>query len=598
MTSKANWFWISTAAALFAFIFFYQRHAHKPPPGPTRLLANFKTAAVTSIQVRPEGQLEIRAERTNGTWALTQPLVYPAEALNVESLLIILERLTPTTYITRRELATRPKAEEEYGFGAPLATIIVWRGDYRSILFIGAKTAPGDQVFMQVVGDEGVFVVDADILKFVPRKADDWRDRTLLDLKPLAFDRVAVTNGPKNFELQRDLKSGLWRVVTPDFPARADYETVEELLQALQPVRIQQFVSDDPKADLESFGLQPPSLSLALAMGTNNVAVLQFGKIATNSATQCYARRLGNNALVTVSKDLAEPWRVKTANDFRDKHLLTLTEAQPITAIDVRADDNFTLACTTSNAWRVLPQNFSADAGLVKNLLVTLSGMKVSQFVKDVVPTVDLPTYGLGKPARQYTLKSTPPDSASDPTNNILAELQFGTNQEHRIFARRTDESSIYEIQPGDFQQLGSASCQFRERKIWDVSETNVASVTIRQDGKERELIRKAEYEWSLGSHSVGMVEPLSVEETVRGLCHLSATAWVARGEAKRAAFGFTNAHSITIGLKDGEKLTMEFGRESPSSFPYGGVNLDGDFWVFEYPLLLCRDALSYLKVQ
>src|ERR1051326_7040085 len=146
MTSKANWFWISTAAALFAFIFFYQRHAHKPPPGPTSLLANFKPAAVTSIQVRPEGQLEIRAERTNGTWALTQPLVYPAEALNVESLLIILERLTPTTYITRRELATRPKAEEEYGFGAPLATIIVWRGDYRSILFIGAKTAPGDQV--------------------------------------------------------------------------------------------------------------------------------------------------------------------------------------------------------------------------------------------------------------------------------------------------------------------------------------------------------------------------------------------------------------------------------------------------------------------
>src|SRR5882762_5326734 len=74
MTSRANWFWISTAAALFAFIFFYERHAHKPPAGPVRLLANFKSAAVTSVQVRPEGQLEIRAERTNGTWMLTQPL--------------------------------------------------------------------------------------------------------------------------------------------------------------------------------------------------------------------------------------------------------------------------------------------------------------------------------------------------------------------------------------------------------------------------------------------------------------------------------------------------------------------------------------------
>jgi len=167
MTSRANWFWISMAAALFAFIFFYQRHAHKPPAGPVRLLADFKTADVTSVQVRPEGQLEIRAERTNGTWVLTQPLAYPAEPAIVESLLVALEHLIPSTYITRRELAARPKAEEEYGFTSPQATINLWCGNYRSILFIGAKTAPGDQVFVQVVGDEGVHIVDADLLKFV-----------------------------------------------------------------------------------------------------------------------------------------------------------------------------------------------------------------------------------------------------------------------------------------------------------------------------------------------------------------------------------------------------------------------------------------------
>jgi hypothetical protein len=597
MTSRATWFWISTAAALFAFIFFYQRHAHKLPAGPVRLLANFKSADVTSVQVRPEGQLEIRAERTNGTWIITQPLPYPAEPANVEKLLIILERLTPSTYITRHELASRPRAEEEYGFGSPQATIIVWRGDYRSILFIGAKTAPGDQVFVQVVGDEGAYVVDAEMLKFIPRKADDWRNRTLFDAKLLAFDRVVVANGTKAFELQQDNDSGLWRVVTPDFPARADNATVEELLQNLQPLRIDQFISDDPKVDLESFGLQPPALALSFAHGSNTLTTLQFGKTATNSPAQSYARRLGNNAIVTVAKDLAEIWRASTANSFRDTHLVALTDARPVAAIDIRAEDKFSLIRLTNDTWRVQPQNFPADVDLVKNLLVTLTGMKVSQFVKDVVPTVDLPTYGLATPARDYALKSSAPGSTTNFTNGLLAELQFGTNQEQKIFARRTDESSIYEIQSGDFQKLGSASCQFRERKIWDVSETNVASVTIRQDGKERELIRKAQYEWSLGPHSVGMVEPLSVEETVRGLCHLSATAWVARGETNRATFGFTNAHSIAIELKNGDKLTMEFGRESPSSFPYGGVTLDGDFWVFECPLLLCRDALSYLKI-
>jgi len=597
MTSRATWFWISTAAALFAFIFFFQRHTHKPPAGPVRLLANFKTADVTSVQVRPEGQLEIRAERTNGIWTLTQPLSYLAEPALVESLLVILERLTPTTYITRSELASRPKAEEEYGFSSPQATIIVWRRDYRSILFIGAKTAPGDQVFVQVVGDEGVYVVDADLLKFIPRKADDWRNRTLFDARTLIFDRVVVANGGKTFELQQDRNSSLWRVVTPDFPARADNATVEELLKAFQPLRIAQFISDDPKADLDSFGLQQPALALAFAQGTNTAATLQFGKAATNNAGQYYARRLGNNAIVAVPKDLPEVWRASTANSFRDTHLVALTEARPVTAIDVRAEDSFSLV-RTNDTWRVLPQNFAADIGMVRDLLVNLTGMKVAQFVKDVVPTVDLPTYGLAKPARQYALKSTTSDVQADSTNALLAELHFGTNQEQKVFARRTDESSIYEIQPGDFQRLGSASYQFRDRRIWDVSETNVASVTIRNNGKERKMLRKAQFEWALAPGSQGIIEPLSTEETVRGLCHLAASAWVARGETNRASFGCTNARSITIELKNGDKLIMEFGRESPSSFPYGGVMLDGEFWVFEYPLLLCRDALSYLKVQ
>jgi hypothetical protein len=433
------------------------------------------------------------------------------------------------------------------------------------------------------------------MLKFIPRKADDWRNRTLLDAKLLPFDRIVVANAAKAFELEQNRDGGLWRVVTPDFPARADNATVDELLKSLQPLQIAQFISDDPKADLESFGLQPPGLTLSFAQVSNTLATLQFGKTATNSPSQTYARRVGNNAIVTVSKDLAEVWRASTPNSFRDTHLVTLTDAHPPCFIEIRADDQFTLARLTNDTWRVQPQDFPADAGLVKDLLASFTSMKVSQFVKDVVPAVDLPAYGLATPARDYAIKS---ESGSDLTNKLLVELQFGTNQEQKVFARRTDESSVYEIFPGDFQKLGSVSFQFRERRIWDINETNVDKVTIRDGGKERKMLRKAQYEWTLAPGSQGIIEPLSTEETVRGLCHLSATAWVGRGQNNRAAFGFTNNHSITIELKNGEKLAMEFGRESPSSFPYGGVILDGEFWVFEYPLLLCRDALSYLKVQ
>src|SRR5256885_12737195 len=159
MNPRALWVWALLAGGLFAFIFFHQRHAHHGPCGPANILPNLKVASVATVQVRPEGQLEIRAVRTNGSWRLTEPLAYPAQASSIENLLFFLDRMTPATYITRRELRNRPDAEEEYGFGSPQSTVIVKQGEYRVQLFVCARTAPGNEVFLQVVGDEGVYIV-------------------------------------------------------------------------------------------------------------------------------------------------------------------------------------------------------------------------------------------------------------------------------------------------------------------------------------------------------------------------------------------------------------------------------------------------------
>jgi hypothetical protein len=84
----------------------------------------------------------------------------------------------------------------------------------------------------------------------------------------------------------------------------------------------------------------------------------------------------------------------------------------------------------------------------------------------------------------------------------------------------------------------------------------------------------------------------------VRGLCHLSATVWVGHGEPGRSNFGFTSeGHQITLELKSGQKFAVEFGKVSPTTFPYAGVVQDGEFWVFEFPLALCRDVLAYLSI-
>ena len=83
-------------------------------------------------------------------------------------------------------------------------------------------------------------------------------------------------------------------------------------------------------------------------------------------------------------------------------------------------------------------------------------------------------------------------------------------------------------------------------------------------------------------------------------LGELRAAVWVARGDENRARLGFTDSgHKITVELKNGEKpqvLDLEFGGLAPSLFHYALATLDGQPWIFEFPVPLFYDVLRYLS--
>lgn len=593
MNPRNTWRWVIVAAVLFVFILFQHRYLRKPVHGPAKVLPDLKAAAVTSVQVRPADQQEVRAERTNGVWQLTQPLLYPAQAVSIEKLLTEIEELRPASSITARELRNRPNTDQEYGFASPMASITIEQPGYTARLRVGARTSPGDQVFLQVVGVESVYIVDADFLKYIPRSANDWRDTALINLDGLAFDRLAVTNGTKIFELRRETTNSLWRMVYP-LQARANSTKAEESLQKLQSVRVQRFIPYDPKADLDAFGLQPPELEVALSQGTNPVALLQFGKTLTNDIRLVYARRLGLDPILAVPKDLLAPWYAQV-NDFRDPFLLTWNGS--VSEIDVRGREDFSIQ-QTNGAWRVLPANLPVDAALVKDLLSALSGLQIVEFTSDVVTTPDLPTYGLASPSRQYILKSAQTNSPAGSTNAILLEVSFGTNQADKVYARRSDENSVYAVKLADFQRLPAASWQMRERQIWNLSTNDVAGVTIRQKGRIRRLVRNGAFDWSLAAGSQGVINVVGVEEAVRGLCRLAAVTWIGRGTQDRARYGFRDDDDrITLEAKNGDKLTVEFSTHATPAVPYGAVTLDGQPWIFQFPAWLYEYLNRYLAV-
>jgi hypothetical protein len=156
----------------------------------------------------------------------------------------------------------------------------------------------------------------------------------------------------------------------------------------------------------------------------------------------------------------------------------------------------------------------------------------------------------------------------------------------------------VYAVQKKDFERLPVAPVQLRERQIWNFSENDVNQLTIRQQGKVRQLVRKGPHSWSLGAGSQGMINDLAIEESVRPLCRLAAGAWVSRGEQARERYGLgENSLQLTLELKNGEKRTVTFGSSAPNEGAYAGVSVDSEFWVFEFPASLYRFVSLYLTI-
>jgi hypothetical protein len=590
MNSKTTSIWFVIAGALLAFIFVFEHYLRPPLAGPASLLPNLRPAAVTGVQVFPAGALEISAARTNGGWVLVRPVSYPAQTAAIEALLDALQKLVPAK-ISAAELREQTNTESEFGFDHPQATLFLTAGDQRPQLKVGNRTAPGDQVYLQVVAVDGVFVADAGWLNLIPHAAGEWRDTALANAGQNSFDWIVLSNNIKGvaIELRRDPTNHFWRMIRP-LPARADADRITDALQQLGAASVTRFITDDPKADLTTFGLQPADLDLWLGRGTNLVTAVHEGKGPADDPTQIYARREGWNTVVTTAGGPLAPWR-GAVNDFRDSRLFELTA--PVAEIEVRGTNNFILRQKGSNDWQIVGEKYPADAEIVQLFIKSLAGLRIVDFAKDVVTAPDLPAYGLATPQREIILRSKAGD-----TNAVIAELDFGAAQTNGIFVQRPDENSIYAVAVRDFIQLREAGWEFRDRRIWNFKVDDVAQITIHQGGRTRQIVHGGPGKWSLVIGSNGLIEGKYIEQTAQMFHDFAAISWVPSNWIG-PDYGFgTNNLQITFELKNGEKDTVDFGGEfAQHQTALGAVTLDGERWGFVFPPALYQLVLSYFTI-
>ena len=589
MKTKTTPIWFALAVMLLAFIWIHAHHFSHPDLSGGKLFPGLRAADLTEIRITPAAAKSFTAVHTNNAWRLQKPFVYPAQTAAITALLGALEKLPVATRIAAAELNGKKNAEAGFGFDAPQFVVDLAAGEAQWHFLVGSKTAPGDQVFVRIVGADGAFVADSAWLPLLPPTVENWRDTALVGAVE-SCDWIVITNGARVIELRRNATNQLWRMVQP-LTARADSARIATALQALATAQTTRFVTDDPKADLTTFGLDPAATDLWLGHGTNFSTSVHAGKISTDDTNQMFVRRDGLNSVATAAKDALAAWTGEV-DGFRDSHLLEL--AAPVAEIEVRgAETNFTLQTQSGKGWVVAGEKFAVEPESVVNFAKLLAGWRAREFVKDVATGTDLEKYGLANPSRQIIFRAQAGD-----TNPPVAQIFFGHAETNRIFVKRADEDFIYALSLADFNRLPENGWEVRSHRVWNFSETNVASVTLRQGGLARTLLRNGTNSWSLAAGQ-GMIDTLGVEETVHRLGALAAEGWAGRNFSAPEKFGFeTNNLSVTVELKSAEKFVLDFGGTVPQTQTvFAATTLDGDRWIFVFPPPLAQLVAAYLTV-
>ncbi len=599
-SSQTKWL-VGLALALLTFIVVFElRQQGGPPPSPAtgQLVPGLRAATVTRVEFTRSNQT-FRADYVANQWRLTAPLAYPANALLLRTFLDVCARLRPQLLIP----TAQSKSPAEFGLQPPQATFIFHQGGSRIELRIGSRTPVNNQLYVQVAGADQVAVTDANLLEFLPRTPDDWRDRSLISLTGVKFDRLRVRTGTRDLLLERETTNQLWRITLPTPPKRANTPRIERLVADLQQWPVKEFVSDDPRADLETFGLLTPESELAFAQGTNDALVVQFGRSPTNQPEFVYARSLATTNIMLVPHDLLDQLRADYWN-FSEHRLLDALPADAVNTLTVQGRETFSLRQMTNAATNLVwiaddPAKTTMDPELMQGFLASLVTLEAVELAKEVV--TDFAPYGLATPARSISLSRSFTNAGGLLTNVLVARLDFGTGPVDRVFARRQDENSVYVVPRGDVDRLAWSLHEIQDRTVWNFTSNQVTAVTVEFDGRTRRLTRSANGRWLEGAEAADDLRNLAMEETMFRLGRLRAERWTYLGVDRLPIYGVSDqSHRVAIELAGTPAKTNSiiFGISPARRNPYAAITdpRSGQPLVFEFPRLLYLDyVMPYL---
>ena len=335
--------------------------------------------------------------------------------------------------------------------------------------------------------------------------------------------------GAATVALQR--QSGKWAITSPE-PLTADQDAVSSLISSLNPLTADSVV-EDKATDLTKYGLKTPSLTVAIHEKNGKSDQIAFGDDVP-AGSLVYAQLNNGSKVYAVSSSTKSSFD-KTANDLRDKRLLTFNQnaVTRIELISKKGDIEF--GKNNQNEWQIVkPQPYRADNFQVEELLRKLTEAKM-----DLTGTAE-------DAKKQATAFSTgdPPETVTVTDAAGTQTLEVRKNKDD-YYAKSSVVPGIYKVSSDLGKGVGKTLEDFRNKKIFDFGFSDPTKIEVRQGTTDKIFVRTGT-DWKLNGKTM---DAGSVQGLIDKLRDLAATKFVTSG--------FTTA-DITFGVTSNDAKRIE----------------------------------------
>jgi len=534
MKSKTTLILLVITAAVFAYMFFYERKAPTTEEAKRQAqnVVNFSREKIDGIVIQ-NGDDKIDRRRRDKKWRLETPIKEQADSSLIENLLLDLESWQKDATIPAKELEADKGKLNEYGLSKPKLRLKLRGKDAPREILFGKDAALEGKMYVRLENSKETFLAAQSIKKEIEKKATEFRDRKLTDLITAQVSRVVLKTAAGEMELQK--KGDHWEIVKP-LRARGDDQKIADLIAQMTTARIQQFVADD-RGDLHPYGLAEPRGSITLFAQDDKSAgrtdssrgeqgqVLQIGGAAEKEKDQVYVRFSARAFVYTLPKKIEEILNTKP-NDVRDRHLVRIdTNILDRITIDAPGKGKTVLARKEEN-WTIgSRKNAPANSSEVRRLIDTLQNEQVTKFAEEVAS--DLPKYGLDKPQLQLTFSSFASENTAETKagERPFATIAFGKVDGDNVYARLGDEPFIVAVRRGLLEQIFTDPLQWQELSIFKFKPEQIHRFSVVTD-KELTLVRGANNQWSW-LKGTGAIDQVNAQSLLNTLSMLHAVRWV-----------------------------------------------------------------------